>query len=338
MTGPRKSSARQPFPESGRLSPRPLYKAPRLNLEYPQLAWLKALRSAGSRVAAQALAAGVQMRYAYDRMIGAHKLHVTEYDLDLPGLTRRLDGLRLVHLTDIHHGPWLPLDLVRDVVKITNSLEPDLVALTGDYVVNSPRYIQPVADELAALRPGCGTVAVLGNHDWWEGGEEIREALSRRGICMLDNGRCYVTPEGKLVAGGELPGSEEESALFLAGVGDCWTDTVEVDKALDGLPIRKPCILLSHNPEVAEDPRLAEGRWRIDLMLSGHTHGGQVRPHVFGARAVKSRRRLRYAHGLVKGPACLVYISRGIGTAGIPLRVNMPPEIALFRFRSMNGG
>lgn len=278
---------------------------------------------------------GVRRRLAYQRMIGAHRLHVTEFEIEMPGLPPAFDGLRVVHLTDIHHGPWMPLDMVRDVVRISNSLQPDLVALTGDYVVNSPRYIAPVMEELAHLAPRFGSVAVLGNHDWWEGGHEVRQALRAAGIRVIDNTRCCLTCDGRLATEEEIAPDGSNCAMWLAGVGDCWTDCVDLEQALNGLPDGAPRLVLSHNPEVAEDPRLAAGRWRIDLMLSGHTHGGQVRPHILGESAVKSRRRLRYAHGLVQGPVCRVYISRGIGTAGVPLRLNMPPEIATFRFRSV---
>lgn len=268
-------------------------------------------------------------------MIGTHRLHVSEYDFVLPGLPSQFHNLRLVHLTDIHHGPWMPVEFLRDVVQITNSLNPDLVAMTGDFVVNSPRYIQPMAEELSHLSSRFGSVAVLGNHDWWEGGELVQAALRSIGVCLVDNARCCLTLDGQLVSGtGEGALAAGGCALTLAGVGDCWAHCVDLGQALDGLPDDIPCILLSHNPEVAEDPCFVDSRWRVDLMLSGHTHGGQVRPHIRGARAVRPRRRLRHAHGLVQGPRFPVYISRGIGTAGVPLRVNMPPEIALFRLRA----
>src|SRR5690606_14009721 len=120
----------------------------------------------------------------------------------------------------------------------------------------------------SGLQPTIATLSVLGNHDWWEGGEAISEAMESHGIIMLDNHRKILTPDRQIVdEGGE--------GLCLAGVGDPWADSVDFDGALKGVP-DIPRILLSHNPDAAEDKRFLEAKYRVDLMLSGHTHGGQV--------------------------------------------------------------
>jgi predicted MPP superfamily phosphohydrolase len=211
-----------------------------------------------------------------------------------------------------------------------NGLKPDIVALTGDYVVNSPRYIGPVVEALATLRPAIAIVGVLGNHDWWEGGLALKDSLTDNGIVLLDNHRVVLTPDRQII-------DEATEGLCLAGVGDPWADKVDFDAALEGIAADMPCILLSHNPDTAEDKRLLEARYRIDLMLSGHTHGGQVCFPKNGQPVLPKIRKHKYARGLVFGPQCPVYISRGIGTAGVPLRLGADPEIAVFDLVSATG-
>jgi predicted MPP superfamily phosphohydrolase len=244
----------------------------------------------------------------------------------LRGLPAALDGLRAVQLTDIHHGPWMSLEQVRQVVRTANELEPDLVLLTGDYVDQSWVYIRPVAQELARLRPRIATVAVLGNHDWREGGPLVQSDLTRAGALLLDNTHRVLTPDRRLV-----PWAAE--GLALAGVGDLWNDRQDYDGALGGLPQVMPRLLLSHNPDVAEEPGLVDSGLRVDLMVSGHTHGGQVRLPLLGSPMIPSRYGQKYAQGLVQGPVCPVFVCRGVGVSGLPVRLGAFPEIAVLEFR-----
>ncbi len=247
---------------------------------------------------------------------------VTRRTLPVRDLPPELDGLRLVQLTDIHHGPWLSQGYVRRVVEAANDLRPDLVLLTGDYVSDSPRYIGPIVAELARLRPKVGCVAVLGNHDWYVDGPRTREELTRVGVPLLDNGRLVLTPDRRLVA-------DAPAGLALCGVGDLWTDTQDYDAALAGLPPGMPRLLLSHNPDVAEEPEFVAAGHRVDYMISGHTHGGQVRVPLLGTPVVPSRYGQKYASGLVQGPACPVFVCRGIGLSVLPVRLGVSPEIAV---------
>lgn len=166
--------------------------------------------------------------------------------------------------------------------RTVNGLDPDLVVLTGDYVNMSPEYIGPAVAELAALRPRVGAVAVLGNHDWWEDGPLTRREFARAGVPLLDNGRRVLTPDRQLVG-------EAREGLAVCGVGDLWTDRPDYRRALDGLPQAMPRLLLSHNPDVAEEPALVNSGLRVDWMLSGHTHGGQIRIPTLGTPVVPSR-------------------------------------------------
>lgn len=299
------------------------YNCPRFNLESRKLAWLKNLRSASSRVAANAMLTSETWREAYENFAGPERVLISMYQVEIGDLDPALNGLRVVQLTDIHHGPWLPIEFVYAIVARTNGLKPDIVALTGDYVVNSPRYIRPVVDALSGLKPSLATISVLGNHDWWEGGIAVNDALESQGIITLDNRRRVLTPDRQIV-------DHADEGLCLAGVGDAWADKVDFAAALNGIAPEMPRILLSHNPDAAEDKRLLKNKYRIDLMLSGHTHGGQVCFPKNRMPVLPKIRKHKYARGLVFGPQCPVYISRGIGTAGVPLRLGADPEIAVF--------
>jgi predicted MPP superfamily phosphohydrolase len=165
-----------------------------------------------------------------------------------------------------------------------------------------------------------GVVAVLGNHDHWEGVDACRAAFDSIKIALIDNGRLFLSRRG-------LSSEPSRDALCIAGVGDLWDDRVDLPAALKDAPADMPRILLSHNPDVAELGELAFNR--VDLMLSGHTHGGQVALPVVGALRVPSRFGQRYAGGLCPGPACPVIVSRGVGMTILPVRFGVPPEIGL---------
>jgi predicted MPP superfamily phosphohydrolase len=251
---------------------------------------------------------------------------VTRRTILVRDLPPSLNGLRLVQLTDIHHGPWLSLGYVREVVRTCNDLRPDLVLLTGDYILQSSVYVRPVVEELAQLRPVIGTLAVLGNHDWTEGGELVRREFAAAGLPLIDNARRVLTPDRELA-------DAAAEGLALCGVDDLWRGKPDPRRALDGLPPGMPRLLLSHNPDVAEEGSLVRSGLRVDLMICGHTHGGQVYVPGLGRPFVPSRYGEKYAQGLVRGPVCPVFISRGLGMATVPLRIGAPPEVAVLELR-----
>jgi hypothetical protein len=269
---------------------------------------------------------GAVVAGGYPLFVETRRLSVTRRLFSVRGLPDPLDGLRVVQLTDIHLGPWTSVADVRRMVAAANALDPDLIALTGDYVLHSADYVAPVAAALAGLRARVGVVGVLGNHDWWEEGPLSKRALANAGVRMVDNGRVFVTPGRRL---SESP----REGLCVAGVGDLMTDEQHYDLALGGLPADMPRLLLSHNPDVAEErPFVASGH-RVDLMLSGHTHGGQIRLPLIGSPVTMSRYGQKYARGLVQGPTCPVYVSRGLGMAMLPVRLGSVPEIAVIELR-----
>ena len=173
---------------------------------------------------------------------------------------------------------------------------------------------------------GIPVLGTLGNHDWYADGKRMSAALTAIGVRMIDDDRVFLDAATRTIS--STPPADPASALCFAGLSDLWTAVPNPKAALDGVPPEMPRILLSHHPDCAELPALAlsSGR-RVDLMLSGHTHGGQVALPLIGRPIVPSEFRQRYAHGLVQGPAFPVIISAGIGMSLIPIRLGVPPEV-----------
>ncbi len=252
-------------------------------------------------------------------------LQVRSYRVPIAGLPEGLDGLRVVQLADLHLGPRVPLPYLEQAVSRAAGLRPDLVVLTGDYIHNGRRNIDAAARLFDPLvRAQIPTVGVLGNHDWYGGGYAMSEALARTGVVMIDNARVFFDGDARRIT--DVPSG---GTICLAGVGDLLEHTVDVDAAFDRVPEAMPRLLLAHNPDTAELSSVTRSGPRIDLMLSGHTHGGQVRLPLIGTPIVPSAFGDKYAGGLVPGPACRVLVSRGIGMSVLPIRFRVPPEIVL---------
>jgi uncharacterized protein len=231
--------------------------------------------------------------------------------VSLPNLPKPFEGTTVAFLSDVHHGPFVPRAYVRSIVEMTNALKPDLVLLGGDYCHHGPQYIAPVHEDLGKLEARIGRFAVLGNHDHWDGYKESVEALEAAKIPLLRNAGVWV--------------EKGLARLRIGGVADLWCDKPDVARALGDATDRDASIVLSHNPDVAEtlrDPR-------VGLMLSGHTHGGQVVIPFYGAPCVPSSYGQKYLHGLVRGPSCDVFVSRGVGTISPPVRLFCRPEVVL---------
>jgi predicted MPP superfamily phosphohydrolase len=286
--------------------------------ETPNRVSRRAILTGGARIAA----VGIGSVGAYSFLFEPRHFQIVRQTRAIRGLPPQLDGLRLVQLTDIHHGPNLSLRYVRRVIAAANALRPDITLLTGDYVYRSPQYIAPVVQEFAALRANIGIVGVLGNHDWWEDADLTRRQFARVGLPLIDNDRVIVTPDRKLLRGRDI-----DSGLCIAGVGDYTEDVSDFHAALGGVAPTIPRLVLSHNPDAAEDANLIAARHRIDLMICGHTHGGQAWIPGLGRPVVPSRYGQKYAYGSVRGPVCDVYVCAGIGTSILPMRFEVPPEI-----------
>lgn len=241
-------------------------------------------------------------------------VEVQRLDVRIAGLPPAFNGFTICQLTDIHHSPVVSLGYIDRVVNKANSLKPDLVALTGDYIDDEREYAGPVIESLSGLKSSHGIVSILGNHDYFIGESHISGVIAQSRIPLLKNSHMIIRSGG--------------DALCIAGVRDYLQDRPDAKEALKGAPVDMPRILLSHHPDYSE--YLPEGE-RIDLVLSGHTHGGQVRLPLSFAPVVPSEFGQRYSGGLVRNRHTQVYVSRGVGVSTIPVRFNCPPEITLIR-------
>ena len=245
-------------------------------------------------------------------MMEAKWLGVNRVTLTIPNLPTAFKGKTLAFMSDLHHGPYVPLSYVRHAVEMANALKPDLIALGGDYPHQGIPYIAPCIRELGRLRAPLGVYAVLGNHDHYDGGQpHVSAALRAAAIPELTNRGLWIEADG--------------ARLRLCGVDDYWRGTQDLPAALGETTMRDAVILLSHNPDYVEEIRDP----RVGLVLCGHTHGGQVNLPIIGPPVVPSLYGQKYAQGLVQGPVTQVFVTRGIGTITPPVRFLCRPEIVL---------
>jgi len=238
-------------------------------------------------------------------------IELTEHRMGLENLPEAFRGFRIVHLTDLHHGLYFPADALSAVVELTNELEPDIIAVTGDFVTRSRNYIEPVAEMLSGLRARSGVFAVLGNHDFRVGADAIARALDKNGIEVLRNRHVTLRRKGQ--------------KCYLAGVDDLLY-RADLSRAMRGIPHGAPTLLLSHNPAIIGE---AAGMG-INLVLSGHTHGGQVKLPLIGCVYGRSEKNMRFKIGRDSLGHTQIYVSRGIGTVVLPVRYGCPSEIPHF--------
>ncbi len=263
----------------------------------------------------------------YAAFVEPYWISLTHVDVPVPGLSPELDGYRIVHLTDIHHNLVSGPAFLESVVRTANSLDGDLVALTGDFVTHNPRRMPQCFRILSGLRAPDGIFATRGNHDYGLPLDRMSRIARRAGVRLLENEHETVSASRHRIAGGG------DARIVVAGVGDLWEGHPNPSLALMGAPSDGVRVLLSHNPQVAE---IVAPWHRVAIQLSGHTHGGQVRPFHRPLRML-SDGTAKYASGLVEAPATRVYVSRGVGTSALRLRWNCRPEIALVVLRSVPG-
>ena len=266
----------------------------------------------GAGAAAVVAAAGVS---AYGGLWEAWDYEVTETVVPVRDLPEQFEGFRIAQLSDVHHGRLVSIDEVRRVVGLANAARPDMVALTGDYTTSLRKYVEPCAEALGELSAPEGVWAVLGNHDHNTDGPLTAQALQRRGINVLTN------------ANTELRRGAD--ALRLAGVDDWGWGKADFARAMRGVDTGRPSVLLSHEP-VALDVPETRG---VSLILSGHTHGGQIVLPLVGAPAAYVWKHLKYLRGMYEREGTRLYVSRGTGVIGIPVRVGARPEVAVLRLQ-----
>ncbi|HEX6101325.1 MAG TPA: metallophosphoesterase [Thermoanaerobaculia bacterium] len=256
--------------------------------------------------------------FASLRKLGAHNdvydIEVTRHEVFVDDLPPSFDGYRIAFLTDTHVASFMRRGLYREAVAQTMRFDPDLVLLGGDFVTWE-RHIPLMAEVLlSGLEARDGVYAVLGNHDYWANGDGVIAAMTARGV------RFIINRSIPLRRGGET--------ISLVGIDEVYRGNPDVDAAFARAAPHVPCLALSHHPDVID---LLDGR-RVDLLVCGHTHGGQIRVPFFGSIVVPSKHEARYASGFHRQERVLMYVSRGIGAIP-PLRILCRPEVATFTLR-----
>jgi predicted MPP superfamily phosphohydrolase len=252
---------------------------------------------------------------AYASLVEPYEYEVTRTDVLIKGLPQGFEGFRIAQISDVHHSRLVSIEEVRRVVELAQGTRADLIVLTGDYTTAYRRYIEPCAEALGGLRAPEGVWAVLGNHDHYTDPQLTVRALERAHINVLNNANTVIR------RGGER--------LQLAGIDDWSWNGTDWPRALYGLDQKFPTVLLSHQPRVLD---VAEAE-KVSLILSGHTHGGQLRLPFIGAPARFGVEDFKYLRGLYEREGTQLYVSRGTGVIGLPLRFGVRPEIAVIRLK-----
>jgi predicted MPP superfamily phosphohydrolase len=244
-------------------------------------------------------------------------LIVEEVVVAIRDLPAAFDGYRIAFITDLHSSRVVPRWWIQRALARAMELRGDLVALGGDFVDDDADYVPGLADLLRPLRAPDGVVAVLGNHDHYVNAMGVREQLRLAGVRELLNAPLVL--------------ERGAAQLAVSGVGDLQCDAIDFTAAFSGVPSSVPRIVLSHDPDVfAYWP----AEVRLDLMLSGHTHGGQAYLPVLGPPFVPSQFGFRYLKGHFREAGRQLYVSRGVGAAGAPIRWKCPPELTLVVLRT----
>lgn len=240
--------------------------------------------------------------------------------LQIPGWQPAHRGLKVAILTDLHVGsPHAGLEKLEKVVESTNRERPDLIVILGDLVIQGViggSFVEPeaTAEVLKGLRAPLGTVAVLGNHDWWLDGVRVEKALASAGIIVLENEAHLLQVQGQ--------------PLWIVGIADLWTRKPDIAGSLRQVKGQDPVILITHNPDIFPDVPP-----RVNLTLAGHTHGGQVNLPLVGRLVVPSRYGQRFAMGHIVENGRHLFVGGGVGTSILPVRFRVPPEVVILELR-----
>lgn len=268
----------------------------------------------------------------YGAVVGTQRYDIRYQDISFTGLPDSLEGLRLLQLSDVHANMFMTLEDMRDIVGLVNDIPVDMIVLTGDYVTGTAEFIHPFCEAFRKMRvPAYGVHATLGNHDHWTDEDQITGALTDIGMNVLRN-RTTVIPVddthmnligidyGGLKSGSRLRRERTVTWPAISGL----LDEAEQTARPGGFDI-----LLSHSPwgfhqAIARD---------IPLTLSGHTHGGQVVLRLPGLSLSPATLLYPYTEGLYRRSGSSLYVNRGCGTTGPPVRINCKPEITVITLK-----
>ncbi len=251
------------------------------------------------------------LTFLYSLIYEPYALEVKRYTLKNP----KLSGLKIVFASDFHMAPYsFEQKRLQRIIKQINSEKADIVILGGDFVKGhrkkSSMPIKDIAAELHRIKSHYEVYAVMGNHDTYYGKDEVADGLTNIGIKVLQNQNAKV--------------QTQNGNVCIAGVKDYISDMPDIQKALNDCT--EPMILVSHSPDIFPNVE------KIDLMLAGHTHGGQIVFPLIGALIVPSDYGQRYRYGLIKERDKTLIVSKGLGTSLMPFRLNCKPEIVVIDF------
>jgi predicted MPP superfamily phosphohydrolase len=271
-------------------------------------------------------AAGVAVVVVDSSFIEPNHPRVIRKEIFLRRWPSRLDGFSIALLSDFHYDPYFSVHPIRSAVDIINGLHPDLIALTGDFVsvpwfgdkAKGAAVAEPCAQLLGKLQAPCGLWAVLGNHDAYTDPDRVTETLRAVGIPVLSNRSVPVEKDG--------------ARFWLGGVDDVLEGTADLDAALHDARSEEAFVLMAHEPDYAD----YVAGYAVDLQLSGHTHGGQVRLPFLRPLFLPELAK-KYVWGQYQVRGLTLYTNAGIGTVQIPVRWNCPPEVTHLTLKRSQG-
>ncbi len=254
--------------------------------------------------------------YYYASTVEPKWIDITEVEISLAGLPKEFSGFKITQISDIHFGSWMTELQFSKIIDLVNKTDPDLIAITGDFVSNSPKIFKPILiKELSRLKSKHDKYAVLGNHDHWTDPVIIREALSASNIIELNNAIDVI--------------KKGNDHLYICGVDDHWEKLDRIEKVTENLPTDACAILLAHEPDFAV---ISAATRRFDLQISGHSHGGQVVIPFLGAPILPKYAK-KYPQGHYQIEDMQLYTNRGVGMNQPAVRFNCRPEITVFTLR-----
>ena len=252
---------------------------------------------------------------AYGVLVRRRWFRVVTRQVRVTGLPAAFDGFRIAHLSDLHVGSLTPRSWGMRWARAANAAAPDLAVVTGDLVTSGSAYTREIADVLGELRAPHGVFSSMGNHDYFGEEERLVDALRGRGVKVLRN-------EGVVLDRGG-------ARLWLAAIDDTWTRRDDLGRALAERPDGVPTVLLAHDPNRFDQAADAG----VELVLSGHTHGGQVAVPFLARTLNAARFPYKYSLGVYERGASTLYVHPGLGTTGPPFRLGAAPEVTVLVLR-----
>ena len=264
---------------------------------------------------------GIQDAMTYslpDKKFEVSKIDLVEIDIKLDNLGWNFHNFRILNLTDIHLGQWINPEYLNELIDYVNTLNVDLITLTGDYFSYITKgYEKSLTDSFKKLKSRYGKFGVLGNHDHWMDASEVRNIFKASNVIDLSNDVHILEKEGEF--------------LNICGVDSCTVCADNLDEVLVKMKKNTPSILLVHEPDFAEESSKTN---KFDLQISGHSHGGQFIIPKFETTPFRGPNSRKYPVGLYKVGNMMQYTSKGLGTNSFRMRINCKPEITIITLKT----